>query len=144
MKKIIAMVLAVAMIAAFGVSAFAATPATSNKLDIPTVQEWYDALKAPSAKTQVEAYAKLLDGSKQYYKDAQDALKDLLKATQKAIQVAQYAIVADAIYTQRDLLNAAVASEINKAIAQSWIDYENAIANDAPINYQAIWAGLHN
>lgn len=119
MKKIIAMLLCVAMVAAFGVNAFALTTTTSDS----TIDEIMAALKADkdakdAAKNAIAKYADNLAAAKKLYGDQKDALNAALKATKSAVEVAQYTAVAVA-YAEavEDYIVA-----VNEAIAQYYLD----------------------
>ena len=93
MKKIIAMLLCVAMVAALAVSAFAAGPFVV-KPDPSTIQEYYakdvaDAQDEDTYLFALEAYAKNLKNAEKALKDAKKDLADMQKAALDAIKVAQ-------------------------------------------------------
>ena len=93
MKKIIAMLLCVAMVAAFGASAFAAGPFIV--LPNPsTIADYYakaveDAQADAGTLFALEAYAKNLKAAEKALKDAKKDLADMQKAAVDAIKVAQ-------------------------------------------------------
>lgn len=93
MKKIIAMLLCVAMVAAFAVNAFAAGPFVVLP-DPSTIAEYYekavtDAQDDAGTLFALEAYAKNLKAASKALKDAKKDLADMQKAAVDAIKVAQ-------------------------------------------------------
>lgn len=123
MKKIIAMLLCVAMIAAFAVSAFAAGPFTVT-FSSSTIEEYYnkkvnDALKDAGTKSPLELYAANLKDAKKALSNAKDELAAQQAAAVDAIKVAQNYLVA----TAYEVAIAQLQVDIQKAIADAYFDY---------------------
>ena len=119
MKKIIAMLLCVAMIAAIAISAYADVKVevvSSKKLT--SIEDWITELNKPVTKTDLQKYAEALTAAKAVATAGKDALNDALKAAKDAIQAAQYVAIAQAyVDALVDYTN-----EVNKAIAQLYVD----------------------
>ena len=90
MKKIIAMLLCVAMVAALSVAAFADLKGITDP-KVSSVEELVQAKKDAAAdKTALEAYAASLAAAKKAAGDAKAALADVLSNVKAAAQAAQY------------------------------------------------------
>ncbi len=143
MKKIIAMLLCVALVAAMSVSAFAASP---KGTEIWSVDQWVTELTKPSSKNDVQKLAAELAGAKDAYSKAVKAYNDGIKDAAKAVQAMQYATVAAYVKAATDLYEVNAANELNKAVAQFKIDLAAAIAPEAASSatYDSIlaYAGL--
>ncbi len=129
MKKIIAMLLCVAMVAALGVSAFAAeaTPKTSKTV-IWDVKDWYDYLTGEGkaeAKTGIALYASELGAAKAAAQKKLDAYNAQIKTAAQAVQAAQYATVAAYVDAATTLYKAAATNAVNQALAEFKIALEN-------------------
>ena len=123
MKKIIAMLLCVAMVAAFAVSAFAAGP-FQVKFSASTIEEYYkqaiaDAKTDAAGKSPLEKYAADLKAAEKTLKAAKDELATQQKAAVDAIKVAQNYLVA----TAYEVAIAELQVDIQKAIADAYFDY---------------------
>ena len=97
MKKIIAMLLCVAMVAAFAVSAFAAGPFVLHGKDSYIgdyyTKDWEDAMDDVFGASYLEGYAKQLSAAKKALAKAKKDLADMQAAAIDAIAVAQnYAV----------------------------------------------------
>ena len=122
MKKIIAMLLCVAMVAAMGVTAFAdeVTPLNS-KTATWTVKEWYDYITDPAnaaSKTTLETYAGLVSKAKAAAQAELDAYNKGIKTAAQAVQAAQYAAVAAYVDVATELYAAAAENALNKTLAE--------------------------
>ena len=133
MKKIIAMILCVAMVAALGVTAFAEKITNDNKDSktlVFTVAEWYEWLthdgKAAAA-TGLKAYAEQLGTVKSILQDDIDAYNKGIKTAAQAVQAAQYATVAAYVETATMLYKVAAEQAINKALAEFEIALNDVI-----------------
>ena len=118
MKKIIAMILCVAMVAALSVSAFAAVTVTITTGKITTIDEYIEELNKPVEKTALEQYASALSAAKATATVEKAKLQTALNAAKNAIQAAQYVAIAQAY---EDAV-VAYTNEVNKAIAQIYVD----------------------
>lgn len=123
MKKIIAMLLCVAMVAAFAVSAFAAGPFTVS-FSASTIEEYYkkavaDAKADAGDKSPLEAYAANLKAAQKALSNAKDELAAQQKAAVDAIKVAQNYLVA----TAYEVAIAELQVDVQKAIADAYFDY---------------------
>ncbi len=130
MKKIVAMILCVAMVAALGVSAFA-EPITKDNKDsktlIFTAAEWYDWLTgegADAAKTGLALYASELGAAKAAAQAKLDAYNKGIKTAAQAVQAAQYATVAAYVNAATTLYKAAATNAVNQALAEFKIALE--------------------
>lgn len=138
MKKIIAMLLCVALVAAMGVSAFAGTPdKPDSKTETFSIKQWGEYLgsKATAAET---AHAALVAGTVKDYADAVAAAKAVyannlsaynagIKTAVSAIQFAQYATVADYVAYATELYAANATNAINQAIAEFYVELADAL-----------------
>ena len=123
MKKIIAMLLAVAMVAALGVSAFADVKRADAKTTILSIDDWKTILVAEADDvTSVKAYANALAAAKLAYNAEKKVLAEMVNNTAKAYQTAQYWIAAEILNYQAEQYELAVGNAINEAIAQAEID----------------------
>ena len=118
MKKIIAMILCVAMVAALSVSAFAAVTVTIKTGTITTIDDYIKELSKPVVKTDLEKYAAALSAAKAVANVEKTELQKALNAAKDAIQAAQYVAIAQAY---EDAV-VAYTNEVNKAIAQVYVD----------------------
>lgn len=125
MKKIIAMLLCVAMVAAMGITAFADAPKGTEVWDI---QKWYEELSKKEELSGLKAIAANLAGAKAAYTAQVKAYNAGITDAIKAVQAAQYATVAAYVNVATQLYAANAENEINKAIAQFEIDLKDAIA----------------
>ena len=136
MKKIIAMLLCVAMVAAFAVTAFAAGP-FQVAFSASTIEEYYkkdiaDAKADAANKSPLEQYAANLKAAEKALKDAKKELETQQKAAVDAIKAAQNYLVA----TAYEVAIAELQVDIQKAIAQAYFDYtEDFIGGDWTINW---------
>ena len=140
MKKIVAMILCVAMVAALGVSAFA-EPITAKNKDSKTlsftVSEWYTWLTGDgkaAAATGLKAYAEQLGTVKGILQDDIDDYNAGIKTAAKAVQAAQYATVAAYVETATALYKVAAENAINKALAEFEIALNEAIDPPAGVD----------
>ena len=133
MKKIIAMLLCVAMVAALGVSAFAAEKekaiTDTSKTQVWDVAKWYAWLtgdgKAEAA-TGLKAYANAVGAAKAAAQDQLDAYNKGIKTAAQAVQAAQYAAVAAYLKEATVEYKAAAENALNRALAEFKIELENA------------------
>ena len=136
MKKIIAMLLCVAMVAAFAVNAFAAGPFVVT-FSGSTIEDYYnkavnDALTDAAGKSPLELYAANLKAAQKTLKAAKDELATQQKAAVDAIKVAQNYLVA----TAYEVAIAQLQVDIQKAIADAYFDYvDEFIGGDWAENY---------
>ena len=142
MKKIIAMLLAVAMVAALGVAAFAGTVADpDSKTETFTVAEWADYLantkKSPATVAHealvsgdIRAYAAAVSSAKAVYAANLAAYNAGIKVAAAAVQFAQYATVADYVYYATELYAANVENAINEAVANFYLDLADELGVD--------------
>ena len=140
MKKIIAMLLCVALVAAMSVSAFAAPKGT----EVWDIEKWYEELSNPTAATGLKALAADLAGAKAAYAAQVKAYNEGITDAIKAVQAAQYATVAAYVDVATQLYAANAENAINKAIAQFELDLKAAIAPAASTSaiYDDIMASL--
>ena len=140
MKKIIAMLLCVALVAAMGVSAFAGTPAKpDSKTEVFSVKDWYDFLKTPVEVSELEAYALALGKAKAALNNELDAYNKGIKTAALAVQAAQYATVGAYVNAATELYAAAANNAINEALAEFQIELENALKIPASVNVADIF-----
>ena len=123
MKKIIAMLLCVAMVAAMGVSAFAAEKAITDisKTKVWSVDQWYKYITNPAnatQKTTLETYAGLVSKAKAAAQAELDDYNKGIKTAAQAVQAAQYAAVAAYVDVATELYSAAATNALNKTLAE--------------------------
>ena len=127
MKKIIAMLLCVALVAAMGVSAFAGTPdKPDSKTEVFTVAQWYTYLASKdTTATGLKAYANALGEMKAAAQANLDDYNAGIKTAAQAVQAAQYATVAAYVDAATTLYKAAATNAVNQALAEFKIALEN-------------------
>ena len=123
MKKIIAMLLAVAIVASLGISALAAGP-FDVAFSASTIEDYFkkavaDATADAAGKSPLELYAANLKAAQKTLKAAKDELATQQKAAVDAIKVAQNYLVA----TAYEVAIAQLQVDVQKAIADAYFDY---------------------
>lgn len=128
MKKIIAMLLCVALVAAMGVSAFAGTPdKPDSKTEVFTVAQWYTYLASKdTTATGLKAYANALGEMKAAAQANLDDYNAGIKTAAQAVQAAQYASVAAYVSVASQLYAAAAQNALNEALASFQIELDKA------------------
>ena len=140
MKKIIAMLLCVALVAAMGVSAFAGTPdKPDSKTETFTVADWFNYLsnKPAAAKTDLEKYAAALSDAKAKVAEELDAYNKGIKTAAQAVQAAQAATVAAYVNVATQLYQAEATNALNKALAEFQIELDKAFEIPEETNFWA-------
>ena len=119
MKKIIAMLLAVAMVAALGINAFAQTT-TVLHTQVSTFAEYYNAIAASkvAAAGSLKEYAQQLSWAKEFYGNKVKDYKTMLGYVADATKAAQYGAVAEYYLFAADAVEKAALEAINQFQAQ--------------------------
>ena len=139
MKKIIAMLLCVALVAAMGVTAFAGTPgAPDSKTEVFTIQEWYDYLNTEVVLTGLNAYAASLAHAKEAYKNEIAAWNGLKTRIATAVQAAQYAAIAAYVDAAWQIAQAEATNALNEALASFAIDLEDLYEPDPALWFASV------
>ena len=142
MKKIIAMLLCVALVAAMGVSAFAAgnmgstLPDKASKTEIFSVEDWKTWLNTTVAVDDLTGYALALSKAKAAFANELDAYNGLKVRIATAVQAAQYAAVAAYVDAAWQIAQAEATNAINKSLAEFSIALDK-VYQDAPVVFAA-------
>ncbi len=115
MKKIIAMLLCVALVASLGISAFADGLLTTHDY----AYYWNKLVDDSVAKGPIEQQAKALNAAKKAYGDAKDDLSKAVANLSKAVQTVQYNMVANYYSAATQALNV----QFQNAINEAWANY---------------------
>ena len=129
MKKIIAMLLCVAMIAAMGVSAFAA----NESLTAPHSYEYYWNKKVDGKYAYtgiVRDYAAGLAAAKSAYNDAKDAFSKVVKALPDAQARLIYTALGEYYTAAAQVLNIQFGNALNQALAEFEFELYSSIQRD--------------
>ena len=134
MKKIIAMLLCVAMIAAFGVNAFAAVTTTALTSGMPDVEKagdritdiYKEAIKEPVG---TAALAASLSAAKKAYNTAVKNYNELLGKIGDAAKAAQYEAVASYYNAANVILDINVQDALQDFVGHAYYDAYYAVAD---------------
>ena len=129
MKKLIAMLLCVAMIAALSVNAFA-----GSKLVTKSTDDLWEKVsgKSTSSHGYTRNYAENLKDAQKYASDKKSDATKTLKAVKDAVAVIQNYALGEAYKTMIDVVDVAVEDAVNQFAWQLDYDYSKNILDKTP------------